>query len=399
MELVFSESDADEELLLVPESNCSSSKITRVTKLYIMFLFVWQRLFRLSDTGLVVLLTFLATFLQLVSSTLDLSKLAAFLKQLPRNIYQARKYVGRNKDAFTKYVSCPKCHYVYDMEVCRKAMPDGSFQSSLCTSVKYPNHPQSALRHRMCNTELMKSVKTSSGTVVLYPYQIYCYRSVVEALQTLLEKPNFFRACELWRNRKVSGETLSDVYDGRIWSEFMNPMDQPFLSLPFNFALALNVDWFEPFKRSIYACGAMYITILNLPREQRYLLENTILVGVIPGPKEPKKTMNSYLTPLVRELKELWSGIQMSTNSGNSVLVRAALFCLACDIPASRKVSGFLSHSAYHGCSRCLKTFPTSTFGEKADLIAVNGHLELMLHTGFMPTSTKNVKQKKTKKK
>ena len=55
----------------------------------------------------------------------------------------------------------------------------------------------------------------------------------------------------------------------------------------------------------------------------------------------------------------------MTTSSGNQVLVRAALICLACDIPASRKVSGFLSHSAFHGCSRCLKSFPTSTFGEK----------------------------------
>lgn len=72
----------------------------------------------------------------------------------------------------------------------------------------------------------------------------------------------------------------------------MNPNGQPFLSLPFNFALALNVDWFEPFKRTTYACGAMYTTILNLPREQRYMLENTILVGVIPGLREPKQ--NNY---------------------------------------------------------------------------------------------------------
>ena len=38
----------------------------------------------------------------------------------------------------------------------------------------------------------------------------------------------------------------------------------------------------------------MYVSILNLPREERYTVEN-ILVGVLPGPHEPKKTMNSYL--------------------------------------------------------------------------------------------------------
>lgn len=88
----------------------------------------------------------------------------------------------------------------------------------------------------------------------------------------------------------LSTDTLSD---GRIWAEFMNPDGQPFLSLPYNFALALNIDWFKPFKWSPYSCGAMYMTILNLPREERYIIENTILVGIIPGPHEPKKTMNS----------------------------------------------------------------------------------------------------------
>ena len=108
----------------------------------------------------------------------------------------------------------------------------------------------------------------------------------------------------------------------------------------------------------------MYITILNLPRDERYMLENTC---VIPGPREPKKTMNSYLKPLIRDLKHLWDGVHMSNSSGRSVMVRAALLCLACDIPASRKVSGFMSHSAFHACSRCLKEFPTAKFGEKPD--------------------------------
>ena len=39
------------------------------------------------------------------------------------------------------------------------------------------------------------------------------------------------------------------------------------------------------------------------------------------------------------------------------VRVRAALSCVACDIPASRKVCGFLSHNAILGCNKCLKRF------------------------------------------
>ena len=37
---------------------------------------------------------------------------------------------------------------------------------------------------------------------------------------------------------------------------------------------------------------------------------------------------------------------------------------MACDIPASRKVGGFLSHSARLGCNKCLQNF--STLGSSA---------------------------------
>lgn len=57
----------------------------------------------------------------------------------------------------------------------------------------------------------------------------------------------------------------------------------------------------------------------------------------------------------------------MQSISGVPVFVRAALICTSCDIPASRKVSGFVGHTGYRGCSRCLKPFPTDTFGEKPD--------------------------------
>ena len=73
------------------------------------------------------------------------------------------------------------------------------------------------------------------------------------------------------------------------------------------------------------------------------------MVGLIPGPKEPKYTINSYLYPLVTELQKFWSGVKLSTTEGSKV-IRVALTCIACDIPATRKVCGFLSHNACKGC-------------------------------------------------
>lgn len=84
-----------------------------------------------------------------------------------------------------------------------------------------------------------------------------------------------------------------------------------------------------------------------------------ILVGVIIGPKEPSLHLNSYLHPLVNELKRLWNGILLEDHYGRSLLVRAALLCCSCDIPASRKLCGFVGHDALMGCNECLLPFPT----------------------------------------
>ena len=70
----------------------------------------------------------------------------------------------------------------------------------------------------------------------------------------------------------------------------------------------LNVDWFQPFTRSQYSVGVMYITTLNHPREERYKPQNALVVGIIPAPHEPKSVINSYLFPLVQELLELLKG-------------------------------------------------------------------------------------------
>ena len=42
--------------------------------------------------------------------------------------------------------------------------------------------------------------------------------------------------------------------------------------------------------------------------------------------------------------------------------IRLALVGGMCDLPATHKVCGFVSYNAYHGCNRCMKTFPTETF-------------------------------------
>ena len=110
----------------------------------------------------------------------------------------------------------------------------------------------------------------------------------------------------------------------------------------------------------------IYLVVQNLHRSMRYKKENCILVGLIPGPKEPKLTTNSFLQPLVQELKELWQGVTIPCPSHplKKIFVRAALTCCARDIPATRKLCGFVGHSANLGCSKCYKDFPVIRHGD-----------------------------------
>ena len=87
------------------------------------------------------------------------------------------------------------------------------------------------------------------------------------------------------------------------------------------------------------------------------ILVGIILVGIIPG------HINSYLEPLGLIL--LWKGIDMTTPEGSKA-IRAAFLC------SSRRICTWL-HGAIKGCSRCLKSFPTASFGITVVLIGQLG--------------------------
>ena len=115
--------------------------------------------------------------------------------------------------------------------------------------------------------------------------------------------------------------------------------------------MMLNVDCFQPYKHTNHSCEVIYLVLMNLPREERFKPENVIIVGIIPGPKEPKGNINSFLKPLVDELIDFWDGVIIADTLllGGMFKVRVALLTLCCDVPAARKCGGFAGHSAAKG--------------------------------------------------
>lgn len=137
--------------------------------------------------------------------------------------------------------------------------------------------------------------------------------SIKQALTRMMLRPGFLHSLESWKGRKVPKDYVADVFDGSAWRrDFVVRADtEGYLPL----CLMINVDWFQPFERGTYSMGAVYAVVLNLPRDQRFLRQNLILLTLLPG-REKLVDMNKVLSPIVSELSDLWAGIQVDLGSG-----------------------------------------------------------------------------------
>jgi len=338
-----------------------NQQFNQLKKVLLLFIVFWQFSFNISNAAITCLLKFFRYFLKVLGDSLSSVPLITFSEKIPISIKTCYKSCFSEDINFESYVVCPTCNSVYNYDDCVNKRANGVSVSKRCKSIAYPNHPHQSQR-QPCSAILLKKVRTKKK-YILRPHLVYPYNFLQNSIEQLCKRESFLIECEKWRNRTIPDGFLCDIYDGLLWKDFYSIDGYNFLSAPHCFLLTLNTDWFQPFDRTTYSVGVLYLTIQSLPRHLRYRMENIIIVGIIPGPKEPKKHMNSFLAPLVYELQEAWeSGFPVNVN-GCIVNIKLALSCIACDIPATRKVCGFLSHSAKLGCNKCLKEFPSVSPG------------------------------------
>jgi len=209
---------------------------------------------------------------------------------------------------------------------------------------------------QLCNKQLAKEVPTKDG-IVFHLLLIYPTINIKDQLRLLYSQNGFEESCRKWVNRNIKDNYLADIYDGNIWKNFKNQDEDFFTSehADTHLGLMINLDWFSPFKNSVYSTGAIYAVICNLPRELRFKPQNIITLALLPGPKEVKSHhINHYLAPLVDQLLELWNGVEIPTNeSPNGKKNKCAVIYYSCDIPAARKLCGQIS--ARIACFQCEK--------------------------------------------
>ena len=335
----FSSTEFDDNEPKLPNINSNYSFIW-----IILWILQYQQQYRISKVAIDSLFKFLRFFLL----TIDEKKFLSF----PSSLYMAKKTLG----IFTKiikYAACNKCHKLYDInEISNKT------EIPTCSFINYPNHSIERFREK-CNNPLVKKID-SNNHQIFRPIMTFPLVDIRQQLTLFFGRKNFEISCRKWAVRKNETGALFDIYDGMIWKSFTGDSSvKPFFTkecADTHIGLMLNMDWFQPYINSQYSVGVIYAVICNLPRSERFKPYNILTLAVIPGPKEPKlHEINHYLYPIINQLNQLWDGYYIKTYENNiGRFVRGAIIGCSNDVPAARKLCGFIS--ARIACYRCHKS-------------------------------------------
>ncbi|KAL1914108.1 uncharacterized protein VTP21DRAFT_1110, partial [Calcarisporiella thermophila] len=203
--------------------------------------------------------------------------------------------------------------------------------------------------------------KTDPSLSKEQPRKVFPYFSLIDRFR--VQYRNSARSNELrYRARYVGQASYStsiqvppeyeynDIFDGKRYKELVqNGMFRD----PRDIALSVSTDGFQLYKQNTHECWPVILINHNLSPEVRVKKENILIALMIPGPKQPKN-IDSFLVPLINELKELEDGVSCYDGyEKKSFILSAYTVFWSGDIPAITKLIGFTDHNSYHGCRFC----------------------------------------------
>ena len=247
---------------------------------------------------------------------------------------------------------CPnvKCNALYKLsEIVRKC----------ASGVTKPATCKKKVFGKPCGAELAYPEALSFGRKKWVPFKKFPFLAPSKWITLFFKNKEFIKLLQQRPDPSADG-LLRDMWDGKVLRIFLkDPRDhnQPLLQQKHNLALLLYLDFFNPFSRAVHSSGVLCMTVLNLPRCVRHQKKWAMLIGIIPGPEEAQRHINSFLKPVVDDLLLLYTGVKVTdvVMPGKTFISRAVLLPVLGDIPASRKLSQFLSYKANKPCDKCHK--------------------------------------------
>ena len=280
------------------------------------------------------------------------------LSDIPANIHNPEEHFSL-KNLHTIFAIClnPKCHATYKPK----------FEKSLPIPI-YPKQCNHRQFHGgwKCATPLLKP-KHIKGHPIFVPIKPFIGFNSKDWLGALLSWLGFEHKMDAtWASCQTGNDPIlemKDIFDGHVLHNFKGP-DELHFSVSNGegcYIFFLCVDFFNPLgnkqagkKKYI---GLISLVCLNLPPKLQYHPENMFLYGVVPGPREPPLAcLNHYLHHLIDKLLKFWHmGVWFSCTWKHFYgrVVRCALVCVVCDLPAAHKVNGFASVGHNQACAIC----------------------------------------------
>ena len=153
---------------------------------------------------------------------------------------------------------------------------------------------------------------------------------------------------------RVKDGKLRHPADALSWKHF-DEKNSEFASDPRNVCLTLTSDGFNPYRSMNlnYSIWPVFVIPYNLPPWYVMKQPNFILSLIIPGPKSPGNKLDVYMQPFIKELKELWAGIDTFDASTNqNFKMKAAVISTISDFPGYANLSGWSTKGEY-ACPVC----------------------------------------------
>ncbi|CAG8523147.1 33902_t:CDS:2 [Gigaspora margarita] len=167
------------------------------------------------------------------------------------------------------------------------------------------------------------------------------YFSVIDSLQIQYKDP--LRAKVLcYRNEYTSREEylsensqFGDIFDA---NQYKSSVKSGLFLDPCDVALTASTDGYQLFKKKQNDCWVILLLNANLLLFLRVKKENLMIVAIIPGPKSPKN-FNSFLQPLIEELKCLEVGVPCyDALLQKTFILHSHILSWSGDIPAISKI-------------------------------------------------------------
>ena len=241
----------------------------------------------------------------------------------------------------------------------------------------YPSRCRCRKNGRRCRQQLLRP-KIIQDHVVYTPIEPFVYFSPTHWFGRFLSRPGVEAGMDSTWNRdkgpsKENPGFMYDIFDAEMLRDFKGIDGKHFSkgNGEGRYIFSLSLDFFNPLgnkqagKKA--AVGVISLVCLNLSPELRYKSENIFIAGIIPGPNKPPLTaLNHFLAPLVDDFLKLWDpGVFFTRTDGHphGRLVRCAIVCVVCDLPAARKTTGFVSSAHNHFCAICHCTRKENGYG------------------------------------